>query len=61
MIYNEVMREILPQKGIKFVEIPKKTEKGESITGYRVIRYLNYKEYDKAFAMVSNDTKQYLI
>lgn len=59
--YNNAMKKMLPQKGIFFVEVPKMKSGGEDITGYKVIRYLNFEKYDLAFDMVTDTTKDYLI
>lgn len=60
MIYNDAMKKILTQRRISFIEIPKMMVNDEEITGYKVIRYLNFKKYDRAFAMVVGTTKEYL-
>lgn len=60
-VYNETMRRILPQKGISFVEIPKMMIEGEDISTLQVQKHLEDEEYDKAFALVPESTKQYLM
>ena len=59
--YNNAMKKILPKRGIEFVEIPKMNVSSENITGFKVIRFLNNKEYDKVSAMLTDVTKEYLI
>lgn len=61
IIYNEAMRTILPRKGIEFVEIPRMKVINEYITGNKVVRFLKFREYDKAFAMLTNEIKDYLV
>lgn len=60
-IYHEVLRKILPRRGIVFVEIPKTTENGEIVRSSRIHRYLRNEKYDKAYAMIPERIKQYLV
>ena len=59
-IYNEEMKRILPQKGITVVEIPEMPQ-GKSICSSKVIAYLKNEEYDKAFELLPDSTKKYMI
>lgn len=57
-IHNGVMKEILPQKGISYVEIPTMPG-GEDLCTSKIQRYLRKEEYDKAFEMLPESTKRY--
>lgn len=60
-IYNKVMGKILYQKGISYVEIEKITENGETISTRKVRNYLKNREYDKAFRLLPQSSKEYLM
>ncbi len=59
-IYNEAMRNVLPQKGISFVEFPRIEIEDEVISASRVRKVLKDGEYDKAWQLVPETTRQYL-
>lgn len=59
-VYYDAMRKILPQKGIRFVEIPRLVINGERVCTRQIQKYLEDGEYDKAFSLVPESTKQYL-
>lgn len=58
--YNESMRNILPQYGIKFVEIPRKKQDETVISASRVRKLLGEKNFDEISMMVPNTTLEYL-
>lgn len=60
-IYNKAMKEILPQRGIEYVEIPRLLAGNEVISASRIRKYLREEEYEKAFAMLPETTIHYLI
>lgn len=60
-IYYDTMRKILPQKGISFTEIPRMMINGEVVSTSLVQKYLENEEYDKAFALVPESTKLFLL
>lgn len=60
-IYYETMRKLLPQKGISFVEIPRKKVAGDIVSTSMVQKYLEDKEYDKAFGLLPKSSKKYLL
>ena len=59
-IYNETMKKILPNKGIEFVEFPRITINKEVVSTSTVRKYLEEREYEKAFALVPQSTMEYL-
>lgn len=59
-VYYDAMRKILPQKGIRFVEIPRLVINGEKVCTKQIQKYLEEGEYDKAFSLVPESTKRYL-
>lgn len=59
-IYNKTMREILPNKGIEFIELPRIIIDKEVVSASVVRKYLQEREYKKAFALVPETTKRYL-
>lgn len=59
-VYNRVLEQTLPQKGIKYVELPKKEIGNEIISSYDIRKYLRDEEYDKAFALLPASTREYL-
>lgn len=59
-VYYDAMRKILSQKGIRFVEIPRLVIDGERVCTKQIQKYLEDEEYDKAFSLVPESTKQYL-
>ena len=60
-VYNEIMKKKLPQKGIVFTEIPRITTGGKVVSASRVRKYLRDEEYDKAFALLPETTKHFLM
>lgn len=60
-VYNEVMSNVLPMKGINFVEIPRLTINNEEVSTYKLQRYLYYQEYEKAAAMIPEMVKPLLV
>lgn len=60
-IYNKAMKAILPQKGIKYVEIPRLSAGDEVISASRIRKYLREEEYEKAFAMLPETTIHYIL
>lgn len=59
-VYNDVMKELLPSKGITYVEVPKMMIDGEIIRSSRIRRHIRKQEYGKAFIMMTEPTKRYL-
>lgn len=59
--YNESMKEIFPEYGIKFMEIPRKEEEGEVISASRVRRLLKEKNWEEIRKMVPDCTYEYLL
>lgn len=60
-IYHETMGRVLSQRGISFVEIPRAKIEGESVRSALVEKYLECGEYDKAFRLLPDSTKRYLM
>lgn len=60
-IYNEAMKRILPGKGINYVEIPRMETEGEIVSASKVRKYLKDEEYEKAFELLPETTKKYLM
>lgn len=60
-VYHETMKRVLQEKGISFIEIPPMLLDGEVISTLLVQKYLECKEYDKAFSLVPESTKEYLM
>ncbi|MDE7431453.1 MAG: adenylyltransferase/cytidyltransferase family protein, partial [Lachnospiraceae bacterium] len=59
-VYNQVMKEILPQKGIELVEIPRMDVEGEIVSASRVRNYMECGEYRKAFRLLPDTTISFL-
>lgn len=59
-IYNDVMRNILPKKGIQFVEFERVKDEDTIISASKVRKYLELGDYDEAFRMLPETTIQYL-
>lgn len=59
--YNETMERILPQKGITYTEFPRLVIDDMVISTAGMRKYLRNSEYDKAFALLPETTKQYLM
>lgn len=59
--YNNAMKKILPEKGITFVEIPRITIGDEIISASKIRKYLKEENYEKAFSMLPETTRQYLL
>lgn len=60
-IYNRVMREMLPCRGISYVEIPVMSQGDKEVCTMEIRRWLKCKEYDKAFKLLPETTKQFLM
>lgn len=58
--YYETMKRKLPAGGISFVEIPRLTAGGE-VSTKQILKNIEEQQYDKAFALVPESTKQYLL
>lgn len=58
--YNESMRKILPQHGIRFVEIPRKTFGDGVISASRVRKLLEENNFEEIRQIVPGSTYQYL-
>lgn len=61
VIYNGIMKRILPEKGISFVEIPRMMVGDEYVSSSRSMRYLRNEEYRKAFSFLPISSKRYLM
>lgn len=59
--YNETMKRILPEYDIEFIEIPRKENGGTCISASRVRKYLKQGEVEKAYELLPESTRQYLI
>ena len=59
-IYNQVMKKVLPQKGIQFIQIPRMKVDGNVVSATSVRRYLEYGQYEKAFKLLPETTIQCL-
>lgn len=59
-IYNEEMKKILPEKEISCVEMPAMPQ-GKDVCAPKVIKYLKNKEYDKAFELLPETTKEHIM
>jgi len=58
--YNESMSRILPQYGIKFIEIPRLKSDGEEISASKARELLKTRQFDKLKKLVPNKTLKYL-
>lgn len=58
--YNQAMREILPQYGIEFCEIPRLGQNGQVISASRVRFLLERGSWEEALALVPESTARYL-
>lgn len=58
--YNDTMKELLPNYGIQFEEIPRKESEGQAISASMVRKLLKDGEYDKIRKLVPESTYQYL-
>ena len=58
--YNDTMRQILPQYGIRFEEIKRKEDGGEVISASRVRKLLNEKNFDAIAKIVPKTTLDFL-
>lgn len=61
MVYNDLLKDILPQKGMAYIEIPKLKVEAESVNTVKIRRYLRNAEYSKAFALLPETTKQFIV
>lgn len=59
-IYNDIMKKILPQKGISFVEIPRMEMEGEIVSASKVRKYLKEEDYSGAWSLLPETTKMHL-
>lgn len=59
-VYYRIAKEIFDKRGISLLEIPKLTEDGEAISTSKIQEYLTREEYDRAFSLVPESTRQYL-
>ena len=59
--YNQVMKNILPQKGIRFLEMPKLEISDEEICTSKIRKYLRNADYAKAFTLVPETTKRFIV
>lgn len=59
-IYNDAMKRILPQKGIRYVEIPKMMQEGNTVKSSNIRRYIKREDYENAFKMIPESTKRCL-
>ena len=58
--YNESMKSILPQHGLKFVEIPRKRCQGDAISASKVRTLLEKEKFDEIESYVPQVTMNYL-
>lgn len=58
--YNETMKAILPEYGMDFVEIQRKSLRGEVISASRVRKYIKNHEYEKIKQLVMPQVYDYL-
>jgi [citrate (pro-3S)-lyase] ligase len=58
--YNDAMRKILPQYGVKFESIPRKESDGEPISASRVRKLLEIRDFDAIARIVPVTTLAYL-
>ena len=58
--YNESMSRILPQYGIKFIEIPRLKSEGEEISASKARELLKTRQFDKLKKLVPEKTLKYL-
>lgn len=59
-VYNEVMKRILSQRGIEFIEIPRVEVNGEIVSASRTRKYMECGEYEKAFHLLPETTISFL-
>ena len=59
--YNETMKRILPEYNIELIEIPRKENDGICISASRVRKYLEQGEAGKAYELLPESTRQYLL
>ena len=58
--YNEALKNILPEYGINFIEIPRKEFNGEVISASRVRNLLKDKKFNDIKKIVPETTLKYL-
>lgn len=56
-----MMKNILPQKGIRFLEMPKLEISDEEICTSKIRKYLRNSDYAKAFTLVPETTKRFIV
>jgi cytidyltransferase-like protein len=59
--YNDTMRAVLPQYGIRFIEIPRKEIAGEAISASRVRKLLETRDFAEIAKIVPRATLEYLM
>lgn len=59
--YNMILKKILPQEKIEFIEIPSLFIESEIVSSSKIRSNLRYGEYDKVFTRVPETTKKYLL
>lgn len=59
--YNETMKRILPEYNIELIEIPRKVNDGVCISASRVRKYLEQGEIEKAYKLLPESTRKYLM
>lgn len=60
-VYNETMKELLPQAGIEVIEVARKEEQGEPISASRVRKLLEEKDFEQIKLIVPTCTYEYII
>lgn len=55
-IYNQVMAQLLPERGIRFVEIPRRAEEGQTVSASAVRRAIRDGRMEEMRAMVPQTT-----
>lgn len=55
-IYNQVMAQLLPERGIRFVEIPRRAEEGQAVSASAVRRAIRDGRMEEMRAMVPQTT-----
>lgn len=58
--YNQAMKQILPEYGIEFIEIPRVEQSGEPVSASLVRKYLKEKNWVEILKLVPESTYEYL-
>lgn len=58
--YNEVMKELLPKRGIEVIQMKRRKEDGDIISASKVRKYLEEEEWEKIKKIVPKSTYNYL-